>query len=110
MSKLDAISISQEFSRVDPEYLPPGAWHAGMDTETAQHLHNFGHDKFVEDVHEQSVWTVLPIENILGKLLLTPSNGTEAWRSSDDVNKRRVWWTLPMASSWGRDKEYREYR
>jgi hypothetical protein len=100
----------QEFSRVDPEYIPPDAWNEGMSLESAQHLHNFGHDKLVEDVHGQSVWTVLPIENILGKLLLAPWNGTNAWTSSEDAQTSRCWWTLPMASTWARDKGYAEYR
>ena len=45
------ILLLQEFSRVEPEYLPAGVRHNGMSAsgEIAQHLHNHGHDKFVED-------------------------------------------------------------
>ena len=42
-----------------------------MSGEVAKHLSNYGHEKFVENAHGHSVWTVLPINHILGKLLLT---------------------------------------
>jgi hypothetical protein len=99
----------QEFSRVDPEYIAPDAWHAGMGGETAQFLHNFGHEKLVEEVHQRSVWTVLPVNHILGKLLVSPTT-CNAWSASKDEKTSYVWWTLPMACNWGRDKGYELYR
>ena len=101
----------QEFSKVDPEYIAARAWHAGMNGETSQILHNFGHDKLVEEVHQQSVWTVLAVNHILGKLLISPATGQcEAWSASRDERASYVWWTLPMACHWGRDKGYKLYR
>ena len=108
-SNLTFLLILQEFSRADPEYLPPEARHDGMSGEVAQHLSNYGHEKFVEDAHGQSVWTVLPINHILGKLLLTPAN-SKPWKCSKDDNTSHVWWSLPMASNWGRDKGYKLLR
>ena len=105
------ILLLQEFSRVEPEYLPAGVRHNGMSGEIAQHLHNHGHDKFVEDTPQQSVWTVLPIDHILGKLLLTPlAAHSMPWKTPKDDNRSHVWWSLPMASNWGRDKGYKGLR
>ena len=50
-----------------------------MSGEVAKQLSNYGNEKFVEDAHGQSVWTVLPINHILGKLLLTPAN-SKPWK------------------------------
>ena len=91
----------------DPEYLPPEARHDGMSGEVAQHLNNYGHEKFVEDAHGQSVRTDLTINHILGKLLLTLANA-RPWKCTKDDNTSHVWWSLPMASNWGRNKGYRE--
>ena len=87
--------------------------------ETAQFLHNFGHDKFVEpeEVHHWqrsvrvTVWTVLPraVNHILGKLLVSPTT-CNAWSASKGEKTSYVWWTLPMACNWGRDKGYELYR
>ena len=86
-------------------------WHAGMGGETAQFLHNYGHEKLrlVEEVHQRSVWTVLPVNHILGKLLVSPTT-CNAWSASKDEKTSYVWWTLPMACNWGRDKGYKLYR
>ena len=74
-----------------------------MSGEVAKHLSNYGHEKFVEDAHGQSVGTVLPINHILGKLLLTPpirsrgnaprmttlrmSGGASQWRATGGGTK-----------------------
>ena len=68
--QIDTFSSGQEFSRVDPEYLQDGTRHEGMNGKVAQHLYNCGHEKLVEEPHRRSVWTVLPVNHILGKLLL----------------------------------------
>ena len=75
-----------------------------MSGEVAKHLSKYGHEKFVEDAHGQSVWTALPINHILGKLLLTPAN-SKPWKCTvtKDDNTSHVWWSLPMASNWGWD-------
>ena len=51
----------------------------------AQFLHNFSHDKLVEEVHQQSVWTVLPVNHILGKLLLSPTTCLERIKGREDL-------------------------
>ena len=107
--QIDTFSSGQEFSRVDPEYLQEGTRHEGMNGRVAQHLYNCGHEKLVEEPHRRSVWTVLPVNHILGKLLLAPANSIP-WRTAKDDDTAHVWWTLPMAGNWGRDKLYKLYR
>ena len=83
------------------EYLQEGTRHEleGMNGRVAQHLYNCGHEKLVEESHRRSVWTVLPVNHILGKLLLAPANSIP-WRTAKDDDTAHVWWTLPMAGNW----------
>ena len=60
--------------------------------------------------HARSTWMVIPVGQILGKALIAPvtlqkaATSQAAWSFDDDVTTERMWWTLPWAMNWGREK------
>jgi hypothetical protein len=103
----------KEFIKCAPAYSQPGfgAATAQAAAASANALAKAGCVKLREAPHGGSIWRVLPVRHVLGRVPIAPLTHQKSkkpkWRPQDDVTEERMWWTINWTMNWGRDKSYK---